>query len=60
MDIVPKEIKEKMLEAISYIENSAQDQSLDWIEASARDLREEIEELEGKTKEEIDKLVQMR
>ena len=49
------EIKEKLLEAISFIENTAQNQENEdrsainnwsWIEASARELREELEELE--------------
>jgi len=42
---IEQEIYEKLVEAISYIENEAQNQELHEIEAYASSLRELIEEL---------------
>jgi len=51
-----KEIYEKLVESVSFIENTAQNMQTEdtvndvnewvWIEANARDLREQIEELD--------------
>ena len=57
LDIVEIEIKEKLLDAISYIENEAQNQDLPLLEVEASAVRLTIEDLRGMKKEDIENLI---